>query len=90
MDGIETVINLRKRNWKGKIIAVTANASEDDRKRCFEVGFDAFLSKPIKQKEIINIILQFTGSGPDVRVIMDVKAADVAERVMRRRQSSNV
>ena len=34
------------------IVAVTANAFDEDRKKAFDAGFDEFLSKPIKSDEL--------------------------------------
>jgi len=50
MDGIEAVHAIRfgaGPNADTMIVALTANASEEDRKRCFSVGFDGFESKPM-------------------------------------------
>ena len=50
MDGIEAVRRIRSGtgpNAKTTVVAMTANASEEDRQRCFEVGFDGFESKPM-------------------------------------------
>ncbi|MGH7683873.1 MAG: response regulator, partial [Vulcanimicrobiaceae bacterium] len=52
MDGFDATIEIRKRQREGqiprtRIIALTANASEDDRQRCLVAGMDGYLSKPI-------------------------------------------
>ncbi|MAZ16101.1 MAG: hybrid sensor histidine kinase/response regulator [Ahrensia sp.] len=50
MDGIEAVRRIRSGtgpNARTTVVAMTANASEEDRRRCFEVGFDGFESKPM-------------------------------------------
>ena len=38
------------------IIALTANAFEDDRRRCFEAGMDEFIAKPLKRDLIITAL----------------------------------
>jgi len=38
------------------IIAMTANASEEDKKRCFEVGMDDFIGKPITLQAISDLL----------------------------------
>jgi len=38
------------------VIAMTANAMEEDRKECFDIGFNAFLTKPLKRSELISTI----------------------------------
>ena len=35
------------------LFALTANTTEDDRSRCFKVGFDGFIAKPITIKAIV-------------------------------------
>ena len=47
MDGFEATTRIRQQfGTTHTIIALTANATEDDRKRCLEVGMNDFLSKP--------------------------------------------
>ena len=58
MSGIETTIAIR--HWESQknkinslhIIAMTANAGEEDRKQCLEAGMDDFISKPIFKRSI--------------------------------------
>ncbi|KAL2611960.1 hypothetical protein R1flu_023652 [Riccia fluitans] len=40
------------------IIALTANAMASDEKRCFLVGMDAFLSKPMDQERLVQVLLK--------------------------------
>ena len=39
-----------------KIIAMTANAMKEDKQLCLDVGMDAYLSKPFKSGDFINIL----------------------------------
>ena len=56
MDGV-TVLNLiRKINPLAKIIAQTANALEEDKKRYIEFGFNGYITKPFNRTEIIKTI----------------------------------
>ena len=58
MDGYEATKKIRKIDAKVPIIAVTANALERDRQRCFSVGMNDFISKPIKKgilAEMLNL-----------------------------------
>lgn len=49
MNGLEATRAIRKSaNYqKTPIVAISANAFEEDRLRCFEAGMDAFLAKPV-------------------------------------------
>jgi PAS domain S-box-containing protein len=56
MDGLEATREIRRR-WPGperrpRIVAMTAGATEDDRRACLAAGMDDFVSKPIRQEEL--------------------------------------
>ncbi len=61
MDGFEATKRIRgieKENGATPtfIIALTANATEEDRKKCLELGMDDFVSKPIKRESIETVM----------------------------------
>lgn len=47
MNGLEASSLIRNLGYQGAIIAVTANAFEDDKRACLDSGMDDFVSKPI-------------------------------------------
>ena len=47
MDGLQAAAALRARGLATPIVALTANAFEDDRKACLAAGMDDFLCKPL-------------------------------------------
>ena len=56
MDGYQATVEIRKREGKGRhipIVALTANAMEGDRERCFQTGMDDYVSKPIEPKTLL-------------------------------------
>ena len=58
MDGVEATRKIIQ-EWgdiKPKIIALTASAMQEDKKRCLEAGMDFFLTKPIDINEIANTL----------------------------------
>ena len=66
MDGLEATRKIREREAEKPgsrripIIALTAEAAEEDRKRCGEAGMDDYVSKPItleRLKEVIERVL---------------------------------
>ena len=46
----------RHNHSRTKIVALTAYADEDNRRKCMEAGMDGFVSKPFKEKEIVDEI----------------------------------
>ncbi len=65
MDGLEATRQIIKR-WpeqlptgrRPTIIAMTANAMQGDRERCIEAGMDDYISKPIRNEELIRTLEQ--------------------------------
>ena len=48
MDGLDAARELRARGIATPIVALTANAFEDDRRACLDAGMNDFLTKPIE------------------------------------------
>lgn len=60
MDGYDTTIAIRNsdtsQNKYIPIIALTANATEEDKNRCLELGMNDYLTKPLKSKKLYECI----------------------------------
>jgi signal transduction histidine kinase/CheY-like chemotaxis protein/HPt (histidine-containing phosphotransfer) domain-containing protein len=61
MDGLRAtqLIRSNPRLSKTLIIAMSASASREDRKRCMEAGMDDFISKPIKPDILYSVLTQY-------------------------------
>lgn len=65
VDGITATKAIRNSKASGNpvIIAVTANATEENRNECLEAGMDDFLAKPIRLTDIINLVQKWAPRG---------------------------
>ena len=62
MDGYQATREIRSLhtpNAQIPIIALTANAFEEDKKKCFAVGMDDHIAKPVSSKKIIETLMKF-------------------------------
>ncbi len=71
MDGFEAVAMIRSLEGDGEhvpIIAMTAHALDDDRKRCLAAGMDDFISKPLDPDILIDLLQKYlSGNGGEVK-----------------------
>ncbi len=58
MDGYAATQRLREQGYTNPIIAVTANASVDDRLRCLANGCSEYVTKPIEPTQFIQTIVK--------------------------------
>ncbi len=69
IDGYDTARIIRGIDEHVRIIAVTANATFEEREKCILAGMDEYLSKPIEKEELYGILLHMIPS--------DLESADV-------------
>lgn len=64
LNGIEATIAIRKleKNFHVPILALTAGAMNDERKRCLEAGMDDFMIKPIVKQDIADMFTKWVGA----------------------------
>jgi len=59
LDGFEATAEIRSREGESRhtpIVAMTANATKEDRERCLKVGMDDYLSKPVTASALDRIL----------------------------------
>jgi len=63
LSGMEATRALRARGVETPVVALTANAFEDDRRACLAAGMDDFLVKPLSPEALRRALLLWTGPG---------------------------
>lgn len=66
MDGLEATRQIRKLpNGKDvPVLAMTANAFDDDKRRCFDAGMNDFITKPVVPEMFFNTLLNWLSRSP--------------------------
>ena len=67
MDGLEVIQRLRAQAATAStpIIAVTALAMASDRSRCLSAGADQYMSKPVRLRDLAQLVAEMTGSSAE-------------------------
>jgi len=73
MDGVEATREIVKRMGpaRPRIVAVTANASQNDRDLCLEAGMDDYLSKPVVPDTLKQVIDASSVMGGEAKAVHD-------------------
>ena len=61
MDGWTATLEIRRRDSRTPVVAITANATSDDRSRCMQVGMNDYLSKPLRIAELTRVLERWVG-----------------------------
>ena len=56
LDGLEATKIIRQTDSVTPIVALTANATTDDQDKCFDVGMNDFLAKPVNIESLRKIL----------------------------------
>ena len=91
MDGLEATRLLRRRQMIGGhanyeqrivIVAMTAHAMQGDREKCIAAGMDDYLAKPVRPKDVRDMVERWAGSflnelrAPETKVATENPAAE--------------
>lgn len=58
-DGLQATIELREMGFKQPVVAMTGNATEDDKNKALSVGMNDFVSKPVLVGTIKNMLMKW-------------------------------
>ncbi len=59
LDGMTATIALREEGFKTPIVALTANASKEERAHCLAAGFSDHISKPVSRKTLLQVVEKY-------------------------------
>jgi PAS domain S-box-containing protein len=71
MDGFEATAAIRRLGLPVPIVAMTANAIEDDRQRALAAGMDAWVAKPIDVDDLVATLARATGRAAGAQAALD-------------------
>lgn len=58
-DGMEATAEIRSAGYQMPIVAMTANAREEDKTKAFHSGMNHYLSKPVRIEEIKEVLIRY-------------------------------
>lgn len=86
LDGLQASRLLREKGYTGPIVAVTAQALQDDRERCLQAGMNAYLAKPVTALGLAAVLQEVGVRGPRAATPAQRDPDSVAPRVLSQRQ----
>jgi len=80
LDGYATTAEIRRREGDRKhtpIIAMTANALEEDREKCLAAGMDEHLAKPVQAPALVRVLEQCVANAEPANIVPLSPATDL-------------
>jgi two-component system, sensor histidine kinase and response regulator len=80
MDGMEATKHIRKqpKHNKTPIIAMTAHAMAEDKRKCLRAGMDEHLTKPIRPERLYGVLAHWLGDVQPIKALT-TEDSDIAE-----------
>ena len=78
LDGYGATTKLRETGYEKPIIALTANAMREEQEKCTEVGFSAFLPKPVDIDKLVEMLAQWMPNDEGTVDVADAPKPEVA------------
>ena len=63
MDGFEALKQLREKDYRKPVVALTAHAMKGDREICLQSGFDDYLVKPVNRQALRESLAKYEAQG---------------------------
>ena len=89
MDGLTAIRKIRSQGINTPIVALTANATREDKHRCLSSGADNFLTKPVEMEQFYLLLAQYLSpdavtatGGEEASTVSSQTEADDFERQM--------
>jgi len=65
-DGLEATAEIRSAGYKLPIVAMTANAREEDKTKAFNSGMNHYLAKPVRTEQIKEVLIRYFSEQPKI------------------------
>lgn len=84
-DGWQATLEIREREERGEslwvpIVAVTGNTDQGDRERCLGAGMDAYMSKPVQSRAVLQLVKHWVAIRRARRKELDAQSESSALR----------
>lgn len=63
LSGVDAVQQLRDSGYTLPVVALTANATQEDRRQCLEAGCNDFLTKPVTREKLYQMVAKYIPPG---------------------------